>query len=130
ARPPIALSVPARTRPGRWRLAGALFAVGVPLALWALPPPSGLGTAGWHTGLILLGAALGWLLEPLPDYLVALLMTAAWGVAGVVPLPVAFAGFASASWVVALGAFAVAAAMARSGMLFRAALLMLKVFPA
>ncbi|HEV8338567.1 MAG TPA: SLC13 family permease [bacterium] len=114
----------------RWNVVGAALAVGVPLALWFRPPPEGLTPPGWHVSLIVMGAALGWLFEPVPDFVVALLMAAAWGIGGLASLDLVFAGFTSSSWVVALGALALAAAMARSGLLFRIALYLLKTFPA
>ncbi len=129
-RPAMTLELPPRPRRRAARLAGFAAAVGVPLVLWSLPPPSGLGAKGWHVSLIVLGAALGFLLEPLPDFVVALLMAAAWGVVGLASPTVAFAGFASSTWLVALGALGVAVAMARSGLLFRIALLLLRTFPA
>ncbi len=55
---------------------------------------------------------------------------AAWGALGLAPLPTIFSGFASSSWVLALGALALAAAMLRSGLLFRSALWLLRAFPA
>ncbi len=121
--PPSARGLPVR-------LVGAALALGVPFVLWWLEPPSGLSSQGWHVGLILLGAAIGWLFEPLPDFVIALTMVIAWGVAGLVPLSVAFSGFASSSWLVALGALGLGASMARSGLLFRIALRFLKIFPA
>ena len=101
----------------------------MPLVLWPLPPPPGLTTHGWQALLVVLGAALGWLLEPLPDYLVALLMAVGWEIAGLAPPALIFAGFASSGWFVALGALALAAAMVRSGPVFRIALLSLSAFP-
>jgi di/tricarboxylate transporter len=80
--------------------------------------------------VILLGAAAGWLLTPVPEFVVALLMAAAWGMAGVAPVGVVFGGFASSVWVILLAAAGLAAAMANSGLLFRASLLVLKLFPA
>lgn len=127
---PITLEGLQVRRPRGWRIVGAAIAVGVPLALWSLPPPGGLGADGWHVIPIVLGAALAWLFEPIPDFVIALLMAAAWGVSGLAPLPLVFAGFTSSSWVVALGALGLAAAMARSGLLFRIALFLLKTFPA
>jgi len=126
----VILELPPRARPVAMRLAGAALAVGVPLVLWPLPPPTGLSTNGWHVSLILVGAALGWLLEPVPDFLIALVMAAAWGVSGLVPLSLAFGGFASSSWLVALGAFGLAVAMTQSGLLFRTTLFLLRTFPA
>jgi len=57
-------------------------------------------------------------------------MAGAWGVLGLTTVAQAFSGFASSSWVLALGALALAAAMLRSGLLFRAALVLLRAFPA
>ena len=112
------------------RAVGAVAAIGVPLLLWDVAPPSGLEPAGWRVVALLLGAAIAWLAEPVPDFAVALGLATAWGATGLVTLPVAFSGFASSSWLLALGALALAAAMARTGLLFRAALLLLRLFPA
>jgi len=117
----------ARQRPG---LALRIAALAVPLLLWPLAPPAGLTTAGWHTVVIVLGAAVGWFFEPVPDFVVALLMAAALGVAGLAPLSVAFAGFATSSWWIALGAMGLAAAMIHSGLLFRIALFLIRALPA
>jgi DASS family divalent anion:Na+ symporter len=129
------ISLNALPRPSRWqplarRGLGAAAAVAAPAVLWWLPPPPGLEVAGWHVLLVMVGAAIGWLLEPVPDFVTALLMVAAWGVTGLAPLSTSFAGFTGPSWVVALGSLALAASMARSGLLFRFALLSLRVFPA
>jgi di/tricarboxylate transporter len=65
-----------------------------------------------------------------PDFAVALAMATAWGVLVIAPIATIFSGFASSSWLLALGALALAAAMVRSGLLFRAALWLLRAFPA
>jgi di/tricarboxylate transporter len=77
----------------------------------------------------MLGAALLWLSELIPYYLVALAVAAAWGVGGLVPVSLVFAGFSSSSYLLALSVLALAAAMARSGLLFRIALFLLRAFP-
>ncbi|MDO8506307.1 MAG: SLC13 family permease [Candidatus Limnocylindria bacterium] len=117
---------PHRTRS---RIAGALLAVVVPLVLAQLAPPAGLSVRGWEILLVLVGAAIAWLFEPVPDFAIALGMAAAWGAIGLAPLATIFSGFTSSSWVLALGALALAAAMLRSGLLFRAALALLRAFP-
>jgi di/tricarboxylate transporter len=122
-----------RPRPGRStrRTVSALaISVAVPLLLWGMPPPEGLSLEGWRVVVIVLGVAVAWLLEPLPDFIVTLLMAAAWGIAGLAPLPSIFAGFTSPSWVLGLGALTLAAAMVRSGLMFRASLAVLHRFPA
>jgi len=129
-RRPLRLEIPPRARPLPWRVVGGALALGVPALLWLLPAPTGLSAPGWHVLLIVLGAAIGWLFEPVPDFVIALLVPAAWGVSGLAPLSLSFAGFASSSWILAIGALTLAAAMARSGLLFRIALFLLKTFPA
>jgi di/tricarboxylate transporter len=109
--------------------AGLAVAAAVLLSLWWFPPPAGLGVRGWHVTLILLGAAIAWLLEPVPEFVIALAMAVAWGLTGLAPLSAVFSGFVSSSYMVALGALGLAAAMARSGLLFRIALVLLRTFP-
>ena len=127
---PIAMEVPPRASRTRSRLIGAALAILVPVVLAQFAPPSGLSVVGWHTFLVLVGAGIAWLFEPLPDFAVAIAMAAVWGALGLAPLDKIFSGFTSSSWVLALGALALAAAMLRSGLLFRAALMLLRAFPA
>jgi anion transporter len=114
--------------PRRW--IGLALGVAIPGLLWIAPPPPALDVRGWHILAIVVAAAIGWLLELLPDFVVTLAMAATWGIAGLVRVSDVFSGFATASWVVALCAFVLAAAMVRSGLLFRIALLLVRVFPA
>jgi DASS family divalent anion:Na+ symporter len=126
---PMTLESRPRARRTRARLIGALLAIGVPLILAQLGPPAGLSLRGWEIVLVLVGAAIAWLVEPIPDFAIGLAMATAWGALGLAPLAMVFSGFATASWVLALGALALAAAMLRSGLLFRAALALLRSFP-
>ena len=122
-------AAPGGPRPLAWRVVSAAVPIALPIALWPTAPPGGLSVQGWHVSVIVLGAALGWLLQPVPDFVIALAMTAAWGLTGLVPVSRAFSGFASPTWVLAFGAVGLAAAMARSGLLFRLTLLLLRVSP-
>lgn|GEM_PF-1202046 len=127
---PSALPAAATRTASPPRRTGAIVVpLALPLVLWWLRPPGGLTAEGWHTGLILLGAAAAWLLSAAPDFVIALAMAIAWGVAAAVPFSQVFAGFSSPSYLLALGALGLAAAMARSGLLFRVALFLLQVFP-
>ena len=127
---PMTLESRPRASRTRARLGGAVLAIAIPLLLAQLPPPAGLSVKGWEILLVLVGAAIAWLVEPVPDFAIALAMAGAWGVLGLASLATIFSGFASSSWVLALGALALAAAMVRSGLLFRAALALLRAFPA
>jgi len=129
--PVHAMTAPPQAR-RRWPTRVAYIAISLllPAALWLLPPPSGLGTTGWHVVLVMLGGAIAWLLEPVPDFAVALAMAAAWmAAAGAAPALV-FSGFTSSAWVTAVAALGITAAMGASGLLFRASLLMRRIFPA
>lgn len=123
------LARPRLVRPLAHRLAAGALAVVIPAVLWWLAPPPGLSVQGWRMTTILLGAAIAWLLEPVPEFVIALAMAVAWGITGLAPLSAVFGGFVSSSYMVALGTLGLAAAMARSGFLFRIALLLLKTFP-
>lgn len=127
---PLTVERRAEARGGRRRVAGALLAFAVPLALWWGPAPAGLDERAWHVILVLLGASVAWLLEPVPDFVVAIAVAAAWGITGAAPLASVFGGFATSTWVLALGALSLAAAMAHSGLLYRAGLFLLRAFPA
>jgi len=111
------------------RAASIAIAIAAPAALWFVAPPTGLSVTGWHIALILVGGALAWLLEPVPDFAVALAVAAAWGATGVASPAHAFGGFATSAWVVVVAALALTASMAASGLLFRTALMFMRLFP-
>lgn len=108
--PPLVLARPPIVYSRAWRVVGGAIALGIPLALWWMPPLSGLSPQGWRVSVIILAAAVAWLFEPVPDFVIALAIPTAWGLAGLVSPAVAFAGFTSSSWLLALGALGLAAA--------------------
>src|SRR5260370_23101963 len=103
--------------------------IGVPTVLWFLPVPAGLSEAGWQIAVVMAGGAIAWLLEPLPDFVVALAIVVAWAITGLASPALAFSGFASSAWITAVAALGISAAMASSGLLFRTALILLRLFP-
>src|SRR5437867_4390341 len=113
----------------RRRLISAAIVAAIPLVLWNVAPPEGLSATGWRIAILLAAAAVAWLLEPIPDFAVAMLLAATWTATALVPLATAFGGFATSSWLLSLGALTLAAAMAQTGLVFRGALLMLRTFP-
>ncbi len=123
------MSPPAPYRSRVARAGSIAIAIAVPAALWFVAPPTGLSATGWHIALILIGGAIAWLLEPVPDFAVALGVAAAWGATGVASPAHAFGGFATSAWVVVVAALALTASMASSGLLFRTALIFMRLFP-
>jgi DASS family divalent anion:Na+ symporter len=111
------------------RIASLAVCIAVPAVMWFLPAPAGLSVEGWHIVAVMAGGAIGWLLEPVPDFAVALALVLAWVIAGLASPALAFSGFTSSAWITALAALGLTAAMASSGLLFRTALLLLRVFP-
>ena len=110
-----------------------LLALGV-LALaalaWSLPVSSGLSPAGLHV-LVTVGVLvlLGFL-DILPNHLLALMLIAVWVVMGIAPVEVAASGFASSTWFLLLASMAIGAAVARSGLLYRGAVELVRRLPA
>jgi di/tricarboxylate transporter len=68
-------------------------------------------------------------LDVLPDYVLGLLLIAAWVVTGTVPSNVAAAGFANPSWFLLLAAMAIGTAVERSGLLYRGAIGLVRRLP-
>src|SRR5207248_2591706 len=60
---------------------------------------------------------------------VARAMAAAWLATGLAPPAITFGGFTTSAWVTAVAALGLSASMSASGLLFRAALMLLRVFP-
>ena len=65
----------------------------------------------------------------LPDFVVGLGLVAAWILLGVAMPAEALAGFASREWLFVLAVYGLAAATARSGLLYRIGLLLVRRVP-
>jgi anion transporter len=116
-------------RANRAHLLGLGLAVAIGAVFALLPAPADLYPAGW-TALGLLAIFVPILVfEVVPDYVAALLLVVAWVVLGVVPPRVALAGYASGAWMLVLAVLALGAAVAASGLLYRATLLALTRLP-
>src|SRR5204863_3079315 len=77
-------------------------------------------------GLLMAAAIAAWTGQLLPDFAVALGLVAAWLILGVATPAQALAGFASLTWLFVLAVLAIAGAVARSGLMFRAGLLLVQ----
>ena len=97
---------------------------------WFLPAPEGLSPSAMHVLVTIVGlVALGFL-DVLPNHILSMLLIAAWVVFGVVPADVAASGFASSTWFLLLASMAIGAAVARSGLLYRGAVELVRRLPA
>jgi di/tricarboxylate transporter len=123
------MAAPLARRAGLIRIAYIAISIGVPAALWLLPAPGSLSVSGWHIALVVLGGAIAWLLEPVPDFAVALAIAGAWIATALASPALVFGGFTSSAWVTGVAALGITAAMAASGLLFRASLMLRRVFP-
>jgi CRP-like cAMP-binding protein/di/tricarboxylate transporter len=80
-------------------------------------------------GLLMMGAIAMWTGQLLPDFAVALGLVAAWLVFGLATPAQALAGFGSLTWLFVVTVLALAGAVARSGLMFRAGLLLARRLP-
>lgn len=79
---------------------------------------------------VLLWGVCTWLVDALPDYVVALAVVMITGCVGLVKSEMAFSGFSNRTWFLLLAVLGISAGIARTGLLYRVALHMLKLFPA
>ncbi len=119
--------VRALPRYSRWLVLGLGLAVGA--ALWRVPPSAALD--GNAIGLLasLTAAVVVWAFNVFDEYVVALMLLFTWLLAAIVPPGMALSGFSSSSWFFFLGALGIGAAITRSGLLYRAALQVLRHLP-
>jgi di/tricarboxylate transporter len=111
-----------------WWCAGLLLALAVAACvLWL--PPAGLEPRSARFLAVLAAGTVLWAWGSVPDYVVALGMGIAWVLLRVAPVPVAFGGFATSTWFLMLGILGLAAALARSGLLYRITLVAVRRFP-
>ena len=106
-------------------LLSAVVAAGLLAAAWLVLPTAGLPPAGWLVLATLLAALPVFVLEALPEGVVALGLAGAWVLLGTVTPDVALGGFATESWVLMVSVLVVAAAITTSGLLYRLALWMI-----
>ncbi len=95
---------------------------------WATPL-AGLSRAGMLFAGISLSAVILWIVNLVPNYIVALVMAMAWVVSGLVGTEEALSGFSSPVWLYLLCILALGAAIAKSGLLYRLSLYALRIFP-
>lgn len=108
-----------------WRAARPLALLGAWLLLVALAPDPMSRAA-----LMIAAAFLAWSLDLVPDFVVALALIVTWHLVEPGAAMRTISGFASPSWFLLVGVFALGAGLTASGVLERVALRLLLVFPA
>lgn len=112
------------------KLIGFIAGVIIAAAFFFAPPPEGLS----HEAMVALGfliAAVVWMIfETMADYVAMMCMCACWVIFGAAPTKVAFATFSNNTFWLLLGALAIGAGTASSGLLNRISLKMMSLFPA
>ncbi|ERI11326.1 SLC13 family permease [Aneurinibacillus aneurinilyticus] len=93
------------------------------------PPFAGLSREGMDFIGIGIAAVVLWIVNLIPDYIVALFMAMFWVIGGLVKPEVALSGYATPTWLYMLFILAIGAAISKSGILYRLSLHALKRFP-
>ncbi|RXZ83379.1 hypothetical protein EBB07_06080 [Paenibacillaceae bacterium] len=96
---------------------------------YVLEPTAGLSREAMIFIGIALAAVIMWIINIVPDYIVALGMVMLWVLSGTVDAQTALSGFASTTWLFMIFIMAISAVIMKSGILYRFSLNALKRFP-
>lgn len=114
----------------RWVKPAAVIAALLLLAAgWQAPAPAALGRPAFEAVMIVAATVPLMLAEVLPTYAVSIILAAALVIPGIVPAEVALSGFTSPSWLMIGFLLAISGAIARSGLMYRLVLLLLRLLP-
>lgn len=114
---------------GSRRAIAFVCTVAICLAAFLLMSFTGMTPAHSCLNVILLGATILWSLDILNYHAVAVALPVLIVMTGIAPAKIAFSGFASTSWFLVLGVFALSAAVARTGLVYRLVLSCLRRLP-
>lgn len=92
-------------------------------------PIGGLSREGMDFVGVALAAVLLWIVNIVPDFLVALFMAMYWVLSGIAEPNAALSGFAEPVWFYMLFILALGTAITKSGILYRLSLIALRAFP-
>lgn len=111
------------------RLTGGILGIITVMIFSFITPPEGLSALQMRGIGVFVCAVIWWVTNTFDDYVVALMMAAAWVGLGVVTIPKAMSGFASNTIWILIGAMGLAAAANSCGLLRRMALSIMDKFP-
>lgn len=112
-----------------FRLLMAVLGLVLGVAVAFLKPPEGLTPEAMQALGLLVGAIFYWVGHVWDDYIVALVMAIGWIALELVPFEAALSAFSSKTLWLMVGALGLGAGVAKSGLLKRSTLLMLKLLP-
>lgn len=117
-------------RSGKWTSIWCMVFVLASLTFfYVFPPFAGLDRDGMIFMGITLSAVVLWMVNIIPDYLVSLLMCMCWVLFGLVDPAIALSGFSNSVWLYIIFALLLGAAITTSGLMYRASLYLLRIFP-
>lgn len=93
-------------------------------------PIAGLSNEAMRFIGIAIAAVIFWIIDIIPDYIVALAMVMLWVMGGLVSPETALSGFATTTWIFMIFIMALSAVITKSGILYRFSLHALQRFPA
>lgn len=111
------------------KIMAAIAGIIIGIAVALCPPLQGLDVNAMSALGVLSWAISWWIFDVIPEYVIAMLMCALFVILQLVPNEIAFATFSGSTWWMLLGALGLGAAIAKSGLLARIALITLRFFP-
>ncbi|MDK2954826.1 MAG: divalent anion:Na+ symporter, family [Desulfovibrionales bacterium] len=118
-----------QTRPGRISVAISILAIVAGVWIAYLPPPDGLAPTAMRAFGVITWAVGWWISQIVPEYVTAMMMCTLLVGVKAVDFNTAFANFSSSGWWIMVGAFGLGAVAARTGLLRRISLWVLRLFP-
>ena len=95
---------------------------------WLVPPPAGVGLAGWRLFGVFAATMLGLVLQPIAGGALVLMAVTMAVLVGGLPLEQALAGYADPSVWLVMGAFMISRALIKTGLARRIALIFVRAF--
>lgn len=119
----------AASKGGSGAFIGWLLATVVPIAVYFLSANSQLSDSSVYFLMIFAAAGVMWVFRLLPEYVPAIFIIMAVLVLGLVPKQVVLSGYSSESFFMALSVFGIGSVLVQSGLIYRFALLILRIIP-
>lgn len=111
------------------RIFGGIIGIIIGFFIFRLDPPMGLTPQAMQCLGIFAWAVVYWMFNVIPDYVTSILMCTFWVTFKVAPFNTAFASFSGDTIWLLISALGIGAAVAKSGLLKRGSLFIIKYFP-